>query len=271
MAITNKTHKILWARSGNRCAICRCELVNESTICDGNAIIGEECHIVAHELNGPRGNSSLSNNERDKPANLILLCRNHHKEIDDQPNTFTVEYLKKIKAEHEAWVRKNLTTHKQADPQIFFAFRVDSGTQFCNTVLCFDAFHFNNDQPETKEEAELIGNFAQSIEDYADLWSDIEAKQRVLAQFEFDEQIHILYDQGFLVYAMEQRKPLKSFNIEKPIEFSIAYVFVLRKSNSLVKRKDNKIEQIMYTNGQHESDFTNFIPVIPNSSSFKLI
>jgi hypothetical protein len=271
MAITDKTRKILWARSGNRCAICGRELVNESTEIDDEAIIGEECHIVAREINGPRGNSPLPIDERDKPGNLILLCRNHHKKIDDQSNTFTVEVLKKIKAEHETWVREKLTTGKQASPPVFFAFRVDAGSQFCNSVIGCDAFYFNNDQPKTKEEAELIGDFAQSFQDYCDIWSDMESKDRVLAQFEFDKQIGELNEQGLLVYAVERRERWKSSGIEKPFDFTIGYILVLRKDNPIVKRKDDEIERLMRLHGQNKTEFTNFIPVMCNTSLVKFI
>jgi len=35
---------------------------------------------------------------------LILLCPSCHKKIDDQPNTYSVEFLHRIKTEHEAWI-----------------------------------------------------------------------------------------------------------------------------------------------------------------------
>jgi hypothetical protein len=37
--------------------------------------------------------------------NLILLCSIDHKRVDDQPEHFTIERLKSIKLDHEAWVR----------------------------------------------------------------------------------------------------------------------------------------------------------------------
>ncbi len=45
---------------------------------------------------------------RNKYSNLILLCRNHHKVVDDQVNTFTVDKLKDLKSQHEKWVRQSL-------------------------------------------------------------------------------------------------------------------------------------------------------------------
>lgn len=271
MAITDKARKILWARSGNRCAICWRELVSESTEVDDETIIGEECHIVAREVNGPRGNSPLPIDERDKPANLILLCRNHHKEIDDQLNTFTVKVLNKIKVGHETWVREKLPTPKQASLPIFFAFRVDTGTQFCNLVIGCDAFQFDNDQLKTKEEAELIGDFAQSFQDYNDIWRNIESRDRIFAQLEFDRQISELNEQGFLIYAVEQKERWKSIGIERPFDLTTGYILVRRKENPIVKLKDDEIERLMQLNGQNDSEFTNFIPVMRNISSVKLI
>ncbi len=93
MAITVKTRKILWARSGNRCALCRHELVMSETAADDDAVIGDECHIVSAKPNGPRSSKKLSADEYDKPANLLLLCKVHHKQVDDQENTFTIERL----------------------------------------------------------------------------------------------------------------------------------------------------------------------------------
>lgn len=271
MAISDKTRKILWARSGNRCAICLRELVEVSTEIDDEAIIGEECHIIAREINGPRGNVPLANDQRDKPANLILLCRNHHKEIDDQPNTFTVQVLTKIKLAHETWVSEKLTPRKPVSPPVFFAFRVDTGTQFCRLIIGYDVFLFDNDQPKTEEEVELIGDFAQSFQDYSDIWDEIESKNRVLAQLEFDKQISELKKQGFLVYAVKRKEQWKSSNIENPFDVTMGYILILSKDNPLVRRKDDEIEYLMQFNGQIKKEFTNFIPVMRGTSSFKLV
>jgi hypothetical protein len=108
MSIGLKTRKILWGKSGNRCAICRTLLYDNEIETDNPALIGEECHIVAKEENGPRGNSSLSSEERDFENNLILLCCNHHTIIDTETVNYTVEKLHTIKSEHEEWVKKSL-------------------------------------------------------------------------------------------------------------------------------------------------------------------
>ncbi len=110
MGISIKTHKLLWGRSGNKCAFedCRHDLIADETETDDEAIIGDEAHIVAKKNNGSRGVSPLSDEDRDKYENLILLCRTHHKIIDDQFNFYTVKKLVDLKKKHESWVKGSL-------------------------------------------------------------------------------------------------------------------------------------------------------------------
>lgn len=123
MGISIKTRKMLWGRSANRCNFpdCRRELVMDATETDDESIVGEECHIVAREENGPRGNADLTAEQRDKYNNLLLLCNVHHKLIDDQANTYTVEGLKEIKASHEKWIKSSLdyNAQQQQDDEVY--------------------------------------------------------------------------------------------------------------------------------------------------------
>ena len=94
----------------------------DSTETDDESLIGEACHIVAHSSDGPRGNSLRPPEQRDKYGNLILLCNIHHKQIDDQPDTFTVSHLQHLKNDHEMWVRQSLASYdaaKQGDDEIY--------------------------------------------------------------------------------------------------------------------------------------------------------
>lgn len=101
-----KDVKILWGRSGNRCAFPGCKI--ELTPDGATSTLGEMAHIVADSPNGPRGESTLTPDERDQYSNLILLCPTHHTQIDSNPEEWTVERLVRIKAEHENWVSRQL-------------------------------------------------------------------------------------------------------------------------------------------------------------------
>lgn len=118
MGITVKTRKILWGRSGNRCAICKQELVLEKDPFNRTLNLGEECHIISEQLNGPR-HERISDFDYDDAENLLLLCCNHHTTVDEQIEKYTISELKKLKSEHEKWVSSNLDGEfKEIQPEL---------------------------------------------------------------------------------------------------------------------------------------------------------
>ncbi len=99
------TIKILWAKSGNRCAFPGCSqaLVEEATALDGSQVVGEMAHIVAHSKDdGPRSDPEFPRDKIDLPENLILLCPTHHTIVDKQANSYTVADLRVWKRDREA-------------------------------------------------------------------------------------------------------------------------------------------------------------------------
>jgi hypothetical protein len=79
----------------------------DATESDRPAVVGDECHIIAQGNTGPRA-VPLPPEEVDDYPNLILLCRTHHKQVDDQPGTFTPMKLRDLKTAHERWVHETL-------------------------------------------------------------------------------------------------------------------------------------------------------------------
>lgn len=113
MGIKQKDIKLLWGRSASRCAICKKRL-SESTSNNANFLIGEQAHIVGEQENSARGKSNLTIDERNSYHNLILLCPNHHTEIDNNETDFTVEKLHIIKSNHELWVEEKVSLSKDS-------------------------------------------------------------------------------------------------------------------------------------------------------------
>lgn len=91
----------LWALSGHICAFPDC--AQELTEISGTRYLtqGEIAHIRAHSPEGPRHDPSLPQHEVDSYANTILLCRKHHRIVDSDESTYTVDILLKWKREHE--------------------------------------------------------------------------------------------------------------------------------------------------------------------------
>ena len=98
--------KILCSKSGGRCAISTChkELVVNKTEKDKNSLIGVGAHIKGEKPDSARYEDGMTDKERNCYDNLIFVCGNCHKVIDDQPNTYTVEKLHEIKMTHEKWI-----------------------------------------------------------------------------------------------------------------------------------------------------------------------
>ncbi|SEQ74604.1 HNH endonuclease [Microlunatus flavus] len=97
----------VWVRSGGRCAICGRYLL-EGALAHLEVTLGELAHIVGQQTTegSPRGEHELPEGERDKAENLMLLCAGEHDEVDraGSVDVLTVERLRKIKNEHEAWI-----------------------------------------------------------------------------------------------------------------------------------------------------------------------
>jgi hypothetical protein len=104
MSIPEKDKRILWVRANGKCAICRQDLLDNAQNTSQTSIIGENCHITGEQTVAKRYDPALSDKERNSYPNLILLCRNHHKNIDDDDVTYTVAKLHQLKADHELWI-----------------------------------------------------------------------------------------------------------------------------------------------------------------------
>ncbi|MES2210158.1 MAG: SAVED domain-containing protein [Chloroflexota bacterium] len=99
----------VWAAAAGRCEICGTDLL-EGRITHVDMTLGELAHIVGAQgtEGSPRGQDAMSEEDRAKAENLLLICANHHDEIDRQGSldTMTIERLRKIKRAHEEWVAK---------------------------------------------------------------------------------------------------------------------------------------------------------------------
>lgn len=114
--------KLLWGLAAARCSHpnCRKPLIKEATDSDPHAVLGRIAHIndFSTSPDSPRSDPSLTVTELNAYENLILLCGDHHDEIDKQKRTFPRETLLGWKHEHEAWVFSRL---QQVVPTIGFA------------------------------------------------------------------------------------------------------------------------------------------------------
>jgi HNH endonuclease len=111
MAVSEKVKRIIWTKCAGKCSICKEDLLREGDTIELTHLVGEVAHIVAEKEDGPRGISEMTHKQRNSESNLILLCLEHHKIIDDDPASFTINKLIEIKESHISWVTSNLKNH----------------------------------------------------------------------------------------------------------------------------------------------------------------
>jgi len=119
MPVKEREKHIIIAQSGNICAFPECD---QTLVIEQNgsrsAIVGAAAHIKGENPGAARYDENVTDEERNSSDNLIFLCQNHHKIIDDQPTIYTVEVLMKMKNDHKKWVIENT---RKSLPEITFA------------------------------------------------------------------------------------------------------------------------------------------------------
>lgn len=95
---------LLWARAAGRCEFRGCnQLLYRSSVTLEAVSIAELAHIYAFSSRGPRGNVGIPPSKLNQIGNLILVCPECHKVIDDPAtrHRYTVPLVQGWKADHE--------------------------------------------------------------------------------------------------------------------------------------------------------------------------
>ncbi len=101
MATSEPTQKVKMALcilSGNQCAFPDCD----APIFKDGSIVGEICHIHGQREGSSRYRADLTDQEIHGIENLTLLCREHHKIVDDHEDQYDADWLRRVKREHES-------------------------------------------------------------------------------------------------------------------------------------------------------------------------
>ena len=235
MSITDKTRKVLWGRSGSLCAFCKAHLVIDASTVDSESVVGNECHIISGAPNGPRHDPSLGPDIIDGLTNLILLCRVHHKLVDDQPETFTADALRQLKDNHEKWVKDRLNQSSQPQPvrvvrdpkeiPTYLALITSAKTLLDLSSDCHGRY---DDYPDDLSDSDLdcVGAFLQNLTDWVDLGIN-EPYERINAQRSLAENMSDLEQAGLRVYAARERQQLRG-GVLAPSAFYALHLRIVR-------------------------------------------
>jgi hypothetical protein len=102
----------LFYKAGGRCSLC-CESLDYDIFSRSNIHVKEYAHIIADSEAGARG-GSLSKQSAGDIENFIVLCPKCHTVVDNEKPLayYTVDRLRKIKADHEQRVQDQLSALK---------------------------------------------------------------------------------------------------------------------------------------------------------------
>lgn len=102
---TSTTTRELYLYSGNQCAYPGC--VN-SLLKDDSTWNCQAAHIYGVKSGAARGDHDLSDEDLRDVSNLLLMCLEHHKVIDNKASAeqYTVEVVQKMKENHEGRYRQ---------------------------------------------------------------------------------------------------------------------------------------------------------------------
>ena len=98
-SIPERTIKALFGKSRNMCAFPGCGrmMIDEKT----DTVLGEIAHIEGVRKTAARHNPNRPKETLNDFDNLILLCHDHHKIIDNKKNGYTVAQVQRMKQKHE--------------------------------------------------------------------------------------------------------------------------------------------------------------------------
>ena len=237
MTISDRNRKILWAKAGNRCSKCRCELVWSDGQGKEHAIIGEECHIISPRPAGPRGTpTSDPEGDLDAYENLVLLCPLDHSLVDQLVDEFSVNNLRAMRSAHESWVTASLA-RGAVTPVVFQRWslpllaEVPDATALLSIVACAHESSLGNDDLVTEAEVEEVGGLLQTIFDYGEFWDDLELADRVRATFEVGQQLATLRQHGWRVFGARSRGAISGGVSSAPSPWDTAYVKIVREDS----------------------------------------
>ena len=155
------TIKRLYSHSGNECAFPNCK---EKFFGNDNTNLSNIGHIEGAEPNSARYNPTSNDEYRRSYENLILLCPNHHKIVDDNPQTYPVENLRVMKNEHEEDIKSKIDTsrtlnkHPSAIVEVIKLISAQELNQSDDSISIF--------KPEEKIEYNEINKYKDIIDEF---------------------------------------------------------------------------------------------------------
>jgi len=180
-AIPREVTAKLWGAAAGRCQFSGCaQSLTIDPISKRRANFAERAHVYPIGKQGPRATKSASTRRVNDIGNLMLLCRPHHRLVDQLPSDFPSHMLIAMKNQHENRVRL-ATNFRTMTPSNVLYVRVPIGEKRLSmldseaiwTALASDRHHPATDSPLVIDLAAIETNDSEG-----DFWSSCEKTVR---------------------------------------------------------------------------------------------
>ncbi|POS00739.1 hypothetical protein Q361_12611 [Flavobacterium croceum DSM 17960] len=155
----------------------------------------------------------------DDNSNLILLCANDHKLIDDFPETFTYELLVNLKENHEKWVEnaieKDLQDYIRNVNNAEVLDEIKNHVQL-DIIIKNAHFYFFDSSSITDTNLSIeVSEFFDNLRDLSDIYSDIEIADKTRYLIEHEKHIKKFNEVGIRFFGKDLIREYKFLNNPK--------------------------------------------------------
>lgn len=120
-------------------------------------------------------------------------------------------------------------------------FKINSGKELMSLISDKSGMYFDYDEPNSREEAKMISDFQQYLEELIDIDSIVEPSEKVIMGFELNDTINELDCKGFWIFANQETHKIVGGITNFSDNFPVLYVKLVRKTNAdIIHIKETK-------------------------------
>ena len=177
----------------------------------------------------------------DSYSNLVLLCADDHKRIDDQPDVFTIDKLHQLKTEHETWAAAKFAEETEEEDAPFVQVKAKdedsipfdmmmTGKQLWGVVASASLYYFQTvDADVDREVAKLADDFLTTARDWGDIAEEVQNQGFDAvrdAQESIQELLIELVQKGLFVYSRRVVRTIKG-GVRPPSPWPTSWLVIL--------------------------------------------
>ncbi len=209
--------------------------------------LGQACHIEAAAEGGPRYNKDMTKAQRCSPDNGIWLCSIHAREIDADPDRFSVNHLREWKLTAEQYALEELGKVRDKDHPDVYTENINRHRELFSHIRDMEYFQLYRNANEQCSILRGVGLFEIIVKDrYIDI--DFNKSKNPLRSFENYYYINLLYLPvkdliDLVVCSREHYETVESFNLTfdfRPNQDEKIY-FSLRENTSNINPNEHGI------------------------------